>query len=169
MASKSLRKADGFDLSQTASHLLRLCWQHANDLFSQEPGAGDLTKPQFTVLSAVEQHDGISQTQLVALTKIDRSTLAEMLHRMLEKELVVRERTAEDARANALHIASSGKKALRTARAANERVEKGLLASLSAPDRARFIKLLAAVAGAAEAAEAKGRRVRRKGRPGAGR
>ena len=39
------KKADGgFDLSQAPSHLLRRCVQYANDLFSQEPGASDLTK-----------------------------------------------------------------------------------------------------------------------------
>lgn len=166
MASKGPRKTDGFDLSQTASHLLRLCWQHANDLFSQEPGASDLTKPQFTVLSAVEQHEGISQTELVALTKIDRSTLAEMMRRMIEKGLLHRERTETDARANAVRMTGAGKKTLRAARTANERVEKALLAPLSAADRAKLIKLLLAIANAAEAADSKTRRARRKGKPG---
>ncbi len=68
MASKGPKKADGFDLSQAPSHLLRRCVQYANDLFSREPGASDLTKQQFTVLAAVEQNEGMSQTDLVAIT-----------------------------------------------------------------------------------------------------
>ena len=108
MASKGPKKADGFDLTQSPSHLLRRCVQYANDLFSHEPGASDLTKQQYTVLSAVEQNEGMSQTDLVAITGIDRSTLAEMIRRMIEKGLLDRERTEADARANAVHIAANG-------------------------------------------------------------
>ena len=151
MAGKNPRKANGnFDLSQSPSHLLRRCVQYANDLFSRESAASDLTKQQFTVLAAVEQNEGISQTDLVGLTGIDRSTLAEMIRRMIDKGLLDRERTESDQRANAVRIAGSGKKALRSARTANERVEKTLLASLSAGDRTKFLKMLATVASKAE-------------------
>lgn len=162
MAAKGPRKTDGFDLSQNPSHLLRVCWQHANDLYAQESNMGELTKPQFMVLSAVEQHDGISQTALVEMTGIDRSTLAEMMRRMVVKGHLSRERRDNDARANAVRITAAGKKALRTARAANDRVEKSILAALSAADRARLIKLLAAIAEAAETSGPKPRRARRK-------
>jgi DNA-binding MarR family transcriptional regulator len=156
MASKGPRKADnGFDLSQSPSHLLRRCVQYANELFSNESGVSDLTKQQFTVLSAVEQNEGISQTDLVGITGIDRSTLAEMIRRMTEKGLLARERTEVDQRANAVRIAPGGRKALRSARAASERVEKALLSSLSAQDRARLVKMLSAVVAQAEA-EGKG-------------
>jgi DNA-binding MarR family transcriptional regulator len=151
MASRGPRKANGgFDLSQSPSHLLRRCVQYANDLFSREPGASDLTKQQFTVLAAVEQNEGMSQTDLVAITGIDRSTLAEMIRRMIDKGLLDRERTETDQRANAVRIAMAGKKALRSARTASERVERALLASLPAADRAKFLKMLSAVVAQAE-------------------
>src|SRR5882762_6784944 len=102
MASKGPKKTDGFDLSQAPSHLLRRCVQYANDLFSREPGASDLTKQQFTVLAAVEQNEGMSQTDLVGITGIDRSTLAEMIRRMIERGLLDRERTENDQRANSV-------------------------------------------------------------------
>jgi DNA-binding MarR family transcriptional regulator len=153
MASKGPRKANGgFDLSQSPSHLLRRCVQYANDLFSREPGASDLTKQQFTVLAAVEQNEGMSQTDLVGITGIDRSTLAEMIRRMIEKGLLDRERTESDQRANAVRIAASGKKALRSARTASERVERILLSSLPATDRTKFLRMLSAVVGQAETA-----------------
>jgi len=151
MAGKNPRKANGnFDLSQSPSHLLRRCVQYANDLFSRESAASDLTKQQFTVLAAVEQNEGISQTDLVGLTGIDRSTLAEMIRRMIDKGLLDRERTESDQRANAVRIAAAGKKALRSARTANERVEKTLLSSLPAGDRTKFLKMLGTVASKAE-------------------
>jgi DNA-binding MarR family transcriptional regulator len=158
MAGKNPRKANGnFDLSQSPSHLLRRCVQYANDLFSRETAANDLTKQQFTVLAAVEQNEGISQTDLVGLTGIDRSTLAEMIRRMIDKGLLDRERTESDQRANAVRIAASGKKALRSARTANERVERTLLASLSAGDRTKFLKMLATVASKAESSPSSSR------------
>src|SRR5215467_3432647 len=158
MASKGPKKADGgFDLSQSPSHLLRRCVQYANDLFSREPGASDLTKQQFTVLAAVEQNEGISQTDLVGITGIDRSTLAEMIRRMIEKGLLDRERTESDQRANAVRMAAGGRKALRSARSASERVERTLLSGLSAADRPRFLKMLAAVVSQAETEDSRDR------------
>jgi DNA-binding MarR family transcriptional regulator len=154
MASRGPRKsANGFDLSQSPSHLLRRCVQYANDLFSHEPAAHDLTKQQYTVLVAVEQNEGVSQTDLVSLTGIDRSTLAEMIRRMIEKGLLSRERTGSDQRANAVHLAQAGRKALRGARAANDRVEKALLSALPAADRAKFFRMLTAIVTAADEAE----------------
>jgi DNA-binding MarR family transcriptional regulator len=155
MASKGPKKTDGgFDLSQSPSHLLRRCVQYANDLFSREPGASDLTKQQFTVLAALEHNEGISQTDLVTITGIDRSTLAEMIRRMIEKGLLDRERTEADQRANAVRLAALGRKALRSARLANERVERTLLSALPAPDRTKLVKILSAVVERAEAQEA---------------
>jgi len=165
MASKGQKKADGgFDLSQAPSHLLRRCVQYANDLFSQEPGASDLTKQQYTVLAAVEQNEGMSQTDLVNITGIDRSTLAEMIRRMIEKGLLDRERTESDQRANAVRIATGGRKALRSARTASERVEKTLLAGLSSTDRAKFVRMLTAVVTQAEAENLNGGIERRRPR-----
>ena len=165
MASKGPKKADGgFDLSQAPSHLLRRCVQYANDLFSQEPGASDLTKQQYTVLSAVEQNEGMSQTDLVNITGIDRSTLAEMIRRMIEKGLLDRERTESDQRANAVRIAAAGRKALRSARSASERVERTLLSGLSAADRTKFIRMLTTVVSQAEAENLNGGVERRRPR-----
>ena len=165
MASKGPKKTDGgFDLSQAPSHLLRRCVQYANDLFSQEPGASDLTKQQYTVLAAVEQNEGMSQTDLVNITGIDRSTLAEMIRRMIEKGLLDRERTETDQRANAVRIAAGGRKALRSARSASERVEKTLLAGLNSADRSKFIRMLTTVVSQAEANELNGGAERRRPR-----
>src|SRR5260221_9591058 len=167
MASKGPRKTDGgFDLSQAPSHLLRRCVQYANDLFSREPGASDLTKQQFTVLAAVEQNEGMSQTDLVAITGIDRSTLAEMIRRMIDKGLLDRERTEADQRANAVRIAMAGKKALRGARTASDRVERTLLASLNNADRARFFKMLSTMVSHAESEDSAANEPRGKTRRG---
>ena len=148
---KGQRKAVGFDLSEAPSHLIRRCQQFYGDLYAREAGSRELTKQQFMLLAALEQNEGASQTALVEITGIDRSTLAEMVRRMLEKGLITRERTEEDARANAVAISPSGRKALRSARNAADRAERALLEALPLADRQKFLKALREIAQAAEA------------------
>ena len=148
---KGQRKANGgFELSEAPSHLIRRCQQFYGDLYAREAGSRELTKQQFTLLCALEHNEGASQTTLVEITGIDRSTLAEMVRRMLERGLLSRERTEEDQRANAIAISPSGRKALRSARNAADRAERALLDALPAPERQKFVKSLSQIASAAE-------------------
>ncbi len=155
--SKGVRKSDGgFELSEAPSHLIRRCQQFYGDLYARESGARELTKQQYILLAALEHHDGASQTVLVDITGIDRSTLAEMVRRMLEKGLLSRERTEEDQRANAVAISPTGRKALRSARNASDRAERALLEALPAAERPKFVKFLAQIAQAADSHIANG-------------
>jgi len=168
---KGQRRANGgFELSEAPSYLIRRCQQFYGDLYAREAGAKELTKQQFTLLCALEQNDGASQTALVEITGIDRSTLAEMVRRMLEKGLLSRERTEEDQRANAVAISQSGRKALRAARNAADRAERLLLEALPTPERQKFIKALVQIAAAADNLTLNGhappRKVFRRKRPG---
>jgi DNA-binding MarR family transcriptional regulator len=154
---KGQRKANGgFELSDAPSHLIRRCQQFYGDLYAREAGARELTKQQFTLLCALEHNEGASQTTLVEITGIDRSTLAEMVRRMLERGLLSRERTEEDQRANAIAISPAGRKALRGARNAADRAERALLDALPAPERLKFVKSLSQIASAADVYAANG-------------
>jgi DNA-binding MarR family transcriptional regulator len=155
--SKAGRKGNGgFELSEAPSHLIRRCQQFYGDLYARESSARELTKQQYTLLAALEHNDGASQTVLVEITGIDRSTLAEMVRRMLEKGLLSRERTEEDQRANAVAISPSGRKALRSARNASDRAERALLEALPMPERQKFVRALAQIAQAGESFAANG-------------
>jgi len=154
---KAQRKSNGgFELAEAPSHLIKRCQQYFGDLYAREAGSSELTKQQFTVLAALDSNEGVSQTALVEMTGIDRSTLAEMVRRMLERGLLSRERTEKDARANAVAITTAGRKAVRVARSASDRAEKALLDPLPPSERAKFIKALAAIATAGEAFLANG-------------
>ncbi|MGH6827874.1 MAG: MarR family winged helix-turn-helix transcriptional regulator [Rhizomicrobium sp.] len=155
-------------MAEAPSHLIRRCQQFYGDLYAREAGSCELTKQQFILLCALEHNDGASQTTLVEITGIDRSTLAEMVRRMLERGLLSRKRTEEDQRANAIAISQSGRKALRAARNAADRAERALLDALPAPERQKFVKSLSQIASAAEAfatnGTAKTQKTRRMGR-----
>lgn len=148
---KTGRKAggNGFALAQAPGHLLRRAQQYAFDIYSQEVGADGLTPRQFVVLLTVEQNEGLSQTDLVHLTGIDRSTLADMIGRLLKRDLLARKRTESDQRANAVRITPSGRKALRGALPAVERAESRILDPLPASKRAEFLRSLTILADAA--------------------
>ena len=134
--------AKSFDLSTSPSHLLRRANQFATDLFDDEDEADGLTQRQLAVLYAVDQSDGMSQTDLVKATGIDRSTLADMIVRMQKRELVLRRRTEADQRANSVKISPAGRRALRAALPAILKSDVALLEALPARQRGEFVKCL---------------------------
>src|SRR3546814_19412818 len=81
-----------------------------------EVGVSGLTPRQFALMLAIYQNPGISQVELVRLTGIDRSTVAEMVARLIKRGLLVRQRTETDRRTNALAVTSEGEAQLRTAK-----------------------------------------------------
>ncbi|HXZ67587.1 MAG TPA: MarR family winged helix-turn-helix transcriptional regulator, partial [Alphaproteobacteria bacterium] len=151
--------AKGFNLDNSPAHLLRRATQYANDIYASEVGEDALTARQFAVLLTVEEHDGLSQTDLVNMTGIDRSTLADMISRMLKKDLLRRRRTDDDARANSVTITSSGKRALATVLSRVKKAEDKVLSPLPSGKRSEFLKMLtvlAATSGAEDSSKSKG-------------
>lgn len=149
-----MAKKAAFKLDTAPGHLLRRAQQFAYDLYMSEVGRNGLTPRQFTVLHAVEQDEGLSQTDLVRKTGIDRSTLADMISRLLKKGLLARERTKTDQRANSVRITAAGKRALSSALPKVTSAEDQILKAVSPKLRADFVKALSEIAAKMDAAEA---------------
>lgn len=132
-------------LEKSPLHLLHRAGQCAAELFQAELGSGDLTPRQFAVLVTVSQNEGLSQTHLVDRTGIDRSTLADIVRRMLKKGLLQRRRTKEDARAYAVKLTDEGWKVLKSADPLSRKVDDRILSSLAAGQRDRFMQDLNAI------------------------
>ncbi len=135
-----------YSLKNSPGHLLRRAQQYAHDLYSTEVGASGPTPRQYEVLHVVAANAGLSQTDLVMQTGIDRSTLADMIARMMKKGLLSRKRTKEDARANAVSITPAGKRMLTAANARVAKAENAALAVLPKSQQAAFMKSLRAYA-----------------------
>jgi len=129
-------------LDESPSHLLHRVLQIALDIYNAEAGEDALSQRQYAVLKALEGTEGLSQTDLVKVTGIDRSTLADLVSRMLAKELVARERSATDARANLVRIADAGKTALTEMEPRVLAADEKILSLPSPPKRESFVKLL---------------------------
>jgi DNA-binding MarR family transcriptional regulator len=156
-----------FTLKSSPGHLLRRAQQYAHDLYAKQVGPKGPTPRQFEVLHTVAQNEGLSQTDLVHATGIDRSTLADMIARMIKKGLLSRQRTKDDARANAVSITAAGKRMLASATAAVNKAEAATIGVLPASQRSAFMKALSAYAEALDKMEgaapaAKGRKAAKK-------
>ena len=127
-------------LERSPIHLLHRAGQCASDVFQGEMGEGDLTPRQYAVLVAVSQNEGLSQTNLVERTGVDRSTLADIVRRMLKKGLLQRRRTKDDARAYAVKLTDEGWRILKAADPLARRVDEKILAALPGQQRERFLQ-----------------------------
>ena len=132
-------------LETSAVHLLHRAGQRAGDIFSDEMSKVKLTPRQYAVLVSVAEHEGLSQTGLVDRTGIDRSTLADIIRRMLRKGLLQRKRTKEDARAYSVRLTEEGRQLLETAAPGASRSEERLLAALPHEQRHAFLLALATI------------------------
>jgi DNA-binding MarR family transcriptional regulator len=144
---KTGSKKSGGALERSPAHLLHRAQQKALDLFAAGATPGGVTQRQYAVLSAVALHEGCAQAELVAATGIDRSTLAELVARMIGKGLLARERSKSDARANSVHLTEAGRAALEAAAPQAEAADIALLALLPKGKRDTFVDLLRLLTG----------------------
>jgi DNA-binding MarR family transcriptional regulator len=147
---KATRPISALDASP--SHLLHRALQLALDIYAMDQDSSALTQRQFAVLCAVANDEGLSQTGLVRATGIDRSTLADMVARMITKGLLARERSAADARANTVRLTELGRTILDAAAPRVEAADQRLLDLLGAKKREAFMESLRKLAKAGEAA-----------------
>jgi DNA-binding MarR family transcriptional regulator len=107
----------------------------------------------------VAQNEGLSQTGLVGLTGIDRSTLADVVQRLQRKGLLHRRRTKEDARAYSVKLTDAGRRVLATAAPLTTRVDRRILDALPANRREEFMDALATIVSSLERTEPESPRV----------
>ena len=135
---------NGAELS-SAIHLLHRAGQCADELFAINVGQADLTPRQFAVLRAISDSEEPSQTTLVDRTGIDRSTMADIVRRLISKGLVQRRRTRRDARKYAVRLTDRGDAALRLAEPAARSTDERILASLPPTQRETFLRSLSRI------------------------
>ena len=150
---KALHAGDA-GLDRSPSHLLHRALQLALDIYAEETGTGALTQRQFAVLSAVMAKEGCTQSELVRATGIDRSTLAELVARLIGKDLLARERSTLDARANTVRLTDAGRTAVQEAGPKVAQADARIMALVPGAKRDAFIKTLRALARAAGKSEA---------------
>lgn len=119
-------------------HLLHRAGQVGDEVFLKSFRDFGLTPRQYAVLTAAQHRSEPSQAALVADTGIDRSTLADIVGRLVEKGLVERHRTERDARAYAIVVTAKGTETIAALSPKLATVEHEMLAKLPAEARETF-------------------------------
>ncbi len=140
-----MRHETSHELDASAIHMLHRASQAADEMFAVEVSGADLTPRQFAVLAALESLESASQTQIVEATGIDRSTLADIVKRLVKRGLLNRRRSRSDARAYVVRLTPEGKSMLLTTKPAARRVEEKLLQQLPNARRDDLIAALEAI------------------------
>jgi DNA-binding MarR family transcriptional regulator len=134
-------KSAQLDLLRAPGHLLRRNHQRSQEIFSKLVGE-DITRQQIALLIALSDRPGASQNELVAATGIDKSTLKEMLGRMIKRGWVSRDRDPKDSRAWTMHVTPEGAALLAERMALVAETQREILAPLPEHMRADFILAL---------------------------
>ncbi len=141
-----VKEAHAGVLGNSPYYLLKRAAQFAAATYANHVGRTGLTARQFTILKAVESNEGASQTALVRITGIDRSTLADVVARLIDQGYLHRRRRPDDARANTVRLSAAGRRAVRTNAPGVEGVDKDIIAALPRSHRKPFIEALTILA-----------------------
>jgi DNA-binding MarR family transcriptional regulator len=127
-------------------HLLYRAGQRADGLLVRHAGA-TVTPRQFMILQAVAEANGLSQTDIMTATGIDRSSVADLVGRLVRQGWLSRRRLRRDVRAYAVRLTPEGRRILAVAVPAARATEEALLSQLAGEQRQQFLRTLSGVAG----------------------
>ncbi len=129
-------------LEKSPYYLLKRAAQFAADIYFANAGKNGLTQRQFTLLTVVDAHEGVSQTELVRLTGIDRSTLADMISRLTAQGYLQRNRSKHDARTNVVRLTAAGRSAMMAEQPDAAQVDRKIMSVIPTDKRKEFIEVL---------------------------
>ena len=133
---------DRFRLEEIVSHLLRRAHFAAEERFAREFADEQITPRQKATLIAVYQRPGLSQNMLAEHLFIDRNTVAEMVKRLVARQLLQRRPSAGDRRAHELFLAPDGATMLNRVMPRDATIERAILQRLPKGDQKRFMTYL---------------------------
>ncbi|MEU1924719.1 MarR family transcriptional regulator [Streptomyces albogriseolus] len=137
------------DLTTHPGHLARRL-QQAHHLLWTTMVSEETTSPQFAVLNTLVAEPGLDQRTVGERVGLDRSTIAEVVGRLLRRGLLDKVRAPGDGRRSQLRVTDEGARLHRRLTVRTARMNQVLLAPLDPAERELFIDLIRRVAGAAE-------------------
>ena len=146
------RRLANFDLLDAPGHLLRRNHQRSYEIFTRVVG-DEVTRQQMAMLIALAKRSGASQRDLVEATGIDKSTLKEMLGRMVTKGWVNRSKDPNDSRAWTMRVTAAGEAVIAGKLDAVEAAQEEIVAPLPDKYRAVFLQSLRILVGLADRGE----------------
>ncbi len=132
------------ELRDMPGHLIRRLQQIAVAVFHTEVEAAgfDLTPVQFAALHRVNTNPGIDQVTLAGLIAYDRTTIAGVVDRLVQKGFLSRQTSERDKRAKVLHMTADGAATLDRLAPAVAKAQKVILSGLEDDEAIEFMRLL---------------------------
>lgn len=132
------------DLRDMPGHLIRRLQQVAVAVFHHEVEAAgfDMTPVQYAALSRVSDTPGVDQITLAGLIAYDRTTIAGVVDRLVQKGFLSREVSRKDKRARVLHVTGAGAAALKKLTPAVLAAQDVMLSGLDETEAEEFLRLL---------------------------
>jgi DNA-binding MarR family transcriptional regulator len=115
--------------------------------FEQHAAGIALTLPQCKVLVRLEKNEGVSQARLAELAEIEPMSMVRILDRMQAAGWIERRPDPDDRRARRLYLTARARPLLERVWSLAEATLAEAFAGIAAPERDRFIDLLARVHG----------------------
>ena len=137
------------DLSSHPGHLARRL-QQAHYLLWNTMVSEEITSPQFAVLNALTAEPGLDQRTVGERVGLDRSTVAEVITRLLRRKLLDKVRDPHDGRRFLLRLTGDGVRTHRRIALRTARMNQVFLGPLSADEQRTLLDLLRRVSDAAE-------------------
>ncbi|MCF3122269.1 MarR family transcriptional regulator [Streptomyces arenae] len=137
------------DLAAHPGHLARRL-QQAHHLLWNTMVSEEITSPQFAVLNTLVAEPGLDQRTVGERVGLDRSTIAEVISRLIRRGLLDKVRDPQDGRRYLLGLTDEGRRTHRKLTVRTARMNQVFLAPLSADEQSVFFDLLHRVADAAE-------------------
>ncbi|QNB16298.1 MarR family winged helix-turn-helix transcriptional regulator [Paraburkholderia tropica] len=138
------KQSDDPALSKFTGSLVRRAQQRHAAVWLSEVSA-EITSVQYAALEILQQTPGLNQRQLGDELDVDRSTIADLVARMVRNDLIERSDDPADKRSYVLFLTAAGKKQLASLRPRVEEVERVLTARLSPRECMELRRLLLAL------------------------
>ena len=122
--------------------LLHLAASKADKTFAAQAHSIEITAREYEVLAAVARADGLSQTDIMYDTGIDRSSTAQLVGRLVRRNWLQRRRTSKDRRVYRVRLTERGRDALAKTKPLSRSTETVLLDRLSALQKAHLLEAL---------------------------
>ncbi|MEU1090107.1 MarR family winged helix-turn-helix transcriptional regulator [Streptomyces sp. NPDC005576] len=137
--------ARALELHNYVGHLIRRAEQVHTSLWFRHVSR-DITSQQFAVLNALRQEPGIDQRTLAHHTSLDRSTVNQMVRRLVDQGHLSQVRDEKDRRRTLLRLTAEGSALLDSLIPPAKRINEQLLRSLTENERSLAANVLRKIA-----------------------
>ena len=121
---------------------LRALSNHVHRAFEGELGRFEISVPQWVTLRRLFDVQAISVTELTALVGVDQGSVSRTVERLIQQDLVQRERDPSDGRATRLKLTAAGRKLVPKLAEAADRNDQRFFEPLKARERSELARMV---------------------------